>query len=105
MRIGVAGTGKMGAAVAARLIEVGHDVAVWNRTPEKAKAVAGATVAPTPAALVQRSDAIITMLTDAAALDAVYKGQSGLIAGAAAGKLFIDMSTVLPATEIELARA
>ena len=43
MRIGVAGIGKMGAAIAARLIEVGHEVTVWNRTPEKAKAVAGAT--------------------------------------------------------------
>ena len=49
MRIGVAGIGKMGAAIAARLIEVGHDVAVWNRTPDKAKAIAGATVAATPA--------------------------------------------------------
>ncbi len=45
MRIGVAGIGKMGAAIAARLIEVGHEVAVWNRTPDKAKAIAGATVA------------------------------------------------------------
>ncbi len=43
MRIGVAGIGKMGAAIAARLIEVGHDVTVWNRTPDKAKAIAGAT--------------------------------------------------------------
>ena len=53
MRIGVAGVGKMGAAIAARLIEVGHEVAVWNRTPDKAKAVAGATVAATPAELVR----------------------------------------------------
>ena len=55
MRIGVAGIGKMGAAVAARLIEVGHDVAVWNRTPEKAKAVAGARAADTPAELAERT--------------------------------------------------
>ena len=54
MRIGVAGIGKMGAAIAARLIEVGHEVAVWNRTPDKAKAVTGATVATTPAELAQR---------------------------------------------------
>ena len=38
MKIGVAGMGKMGAAIAARLASVGHDVAVWNRTPEKARA-------------------------------------------------------------------
>jgi len=64
MRIGVAGIGKMGAAIAARLTEVGHDVAVWNRTPEKAKAVAGAKAVGTPAELAERCEAIITILTD-----------------------------------------
>lgn len=103
MRIGIAGTGKMGAAIAARLIEVGHDVSVWNRTPQKARAVSGAEIAASPAELLQRSDAIITSLTDAAALEAVFKGASGLITGEASGKLFIEMSTVLPATEIALA--
>jgi 3-hydroxyisobutyrate dehydrogenase len=105
MRVAVAGIGKMGAAIAARLIEVGHEVAVWNRTAAKAKAVAGAIVVATPAELVQRADAIITILTDAAAIDAVYHGPSGLLSGAAAGKLFIEMSTVLSATEIALAQA
>ena len=105
MRIGVAGIGKMGAAIAARLIEVGHDVAAWNRTPEKAKAVAGANVAATPAELAARCETVITSLTDAAALDAVYNGPSGLLSGDVAGKLFIEMSTVLPATEMTLAKA
>ncbi|HXW39834.1 MAG TPA: NAD(P)-binding domain-containing protein, partial [Xanthobacteraceae bacterium] len=105
MRIGVAGIGKMGAAIAARLIEVGHDVAAWNRTPEKAEAVAGATVAATPAELAARCETVITSLTDAAALDAVYNGPSGLLSGDVAGKLFIEMSTVLPATEMALAKA
>jgi 3-hydroxyisobutyrate dehydrogenase len=105
MRIGVAGIGKMGAAIAARLIEVGHDVAVWNRTAEKAKVVAGATVAATPAELAQRSEAVISILTDAPALDAVYRGTVGLLSGDVHGKLFIEMSTVLPATETALAEA
>jgi 3-hydroxyisobutyrate dehydrogenase len=105
MKIGVAGIGKMGAAVAARLIEVGHEVAVWNRTPDKARAVAGATVVATPSELTRNADAIITLLTDTAALDAVYKGHAGLLGGDTAGKLFIEMSTVLPATEIALADA
>ena len=105
MRIGVAGTGKMGAAIAARLIEVGHDVAVWNRTPDKAKAVTGATAVATPAEVAQDAEVVITSLTDAGALDAVYNGPSGLLSGDVAGKLFIDMSTVLPATEIALAEA
>jgi 3-hydroxyisobutyrate dehydrogenase len=105
MKLGVAGIGKMGAAVAARLIEVGHDVTVWNRTPEKAKAIAGASVAASPAELAQKSEAVLSILTDAAALDAVYNGRSGLLDGNVAGKLFIDMSTVLPTTEAALARA
>ncbi|MGB6535736.1 MAG: NAD(P)-dependent oxidoreductase [Xanthobacteraceae bacterium] len=105
MRIGVAGIGKMGAAIAARLIERGHEVAVWNRTPAKSNAVGGATAIATAAELVRRCEAIITILTDAAALDAVYSGQSGLLAADSAGKLFIEMSTVLPSTEIALAEA
>jgi 3-hydroxyisobutyrate dehydrogenase len=105
MRIGVAGIGKMGAAIAARLIETGHDVAVWNRTPDKAKAVTGATPVTTPAELAQRAEVIVTSLTDAAALEAVYTGPSGLLSGDVSGKVFIEMSTVLPATEIALAEA
>ena len=66
MRIGVAGTGRMGAAIALRLMDVGHDLTVWNRTPAKTKELeaAGAKVAATPAALVDAVEAIITMLTD-----------------------------------------
>src|SRR5215468_6599989 len=83
MRIGVAGIGKMGAAIAQHLIEVGHQVTVWNRSAGKLKPVtdAGAAVAATPAELAQRCEAIITILTDAAAIDAVYHGASGLLSG------------------------
>jgi 3-hydroxyisobutyrate dehydrogenase len=105
MKVGVAGLGKMGAAIAQRLIDVGHSVAVWNRSADKAKplAEAGAAVARTPAELANNADTVITIVTDAAALDAVYGGASGLLAGAIRGKLFIEMSTVQPATEIALA--
>src|SRR5690349_2452296 len=105
MKLGIAGIGKMGAAIAARLIEVGHDVTVWNRTPEKAKTVAGAKIAGSPVELAQINETVITILTDAAALDAVYNGPSGLLQANVAGKLFVDMSTVLPAAEIALAGA
>jgi len=95
----------MGAAVAGRLMSVGHDVMVWNRTREKtqALALAGASVAETPAELATRAEIIITFLTDAAAIDATYHGSSGLLAGEVRGKLFIDMSTVRPETETALA--
>jgi 3-hydroxyisobutyrate dehydrogenase len=105
MKLGIAGIGKMGAAIAGRLIDLGHDVTVWNRTAEKAKAVAGAKIAPSPQELAQNSEAVITMLTDAAALNAVYNGAAGLLKGQVSGKLFIDMSTVLPTAETALADA
>ena len=105
MHIGVAGIGKMGAAIAQRLIEVGHQVTVWNRSTEKLKPVtdAGAAIAATPAELAQKAEAVITILTDAAAIDAVYHGASGLLAGDVRGKLFIEMSTVQPHTAVTLA--
>src|SRR5262247_229352 len=105
MHVGVAGLGMMGAAIAQRLIEVGHTVTVWNRTADKVKPVvaAGATAAATPTALAGACEVIITILTDAAAIDAVYSGPEGLLGGDVAGKLFIEMSTVQPATEVALA--
>ncbi len=102
MKVGVAGIGAMGAAVAARLMEVGHEVAVWNRTPEKTKplAAAGAKIAGSPAELAAMCEAVITLLTDGAAIDAVYGGPNGLLSGDVKDKLFIEMSTVAPKVEI-----
>src|SRR5580658_5661031 len=105
MQIGVAGLGAMGGAIAARLMEVGHQVTVWNRTAAKTKplAEAGAKVADSPAAVAAASEAVITILTDGAAIDAVYHGPSGLLSGDVKGKLFIEMSTVPPGVETALA--
>ena len=105
MQIGIAGIGKMGAAIAQRLMEVGHTVTVWNRSADKLKPLvaAGAAVAATPAELASKSEVVITILTDAAAIDAVYGGASGLLEGNVRDKLFIEMSTVRPQTQLALA--
>ena len=105
MHIGVAGLGRMGAAMAARLIEVGHGLTVWNRSDAKTKPLldAGAKRAESPAALASAVETIITCLTDAEAIDKVYGGASGLLAGDLKGKLVIEMSTVRPGVEIALA--
>ncbi len=105
MKIGIAGTGRMGAAIGERVIGLGHELAVWNRTPEKTRALAaaGAKVTATPSELASSSETIITILTDAAAIDAAYRGESGLLSADVSGKLFIEMSTVRPETERELA--
>ncbi len=105
MKIGVAGLGRMGAAIAARLMEVGHELVVWNRSPGKVKPLqeAGAAVAASPADLAAQVETVITILTDAAAIDAVYRGKDGLLSSGGNSKLFIEMSTVLPEVEIALA--
>lgn len=105
MNIGVAGLGKMGAAIASRLIECGHQLTVWNRSADKTEPLVkeGAVAVATPAELAARADVIVTILTDTAAIDAVFGGPSGLLSGDVSGKLFIEMSTVRPETEIALA--
>lgn len=105
MQIGLAGTGRMGAAIVQRLIDQGHTLTVWNRTRDKAEALQahGAQVAATPAELAAKSEVIITILTNAAAIDATYNGPDGLLAGDVKGKLFIEMSTVRPETQKALA--
>ena len=106
MKIGVAGLGRMGAAIAKRLIEVGHEVTVWNRSANKIEPLVkmGAAAAASPTDLASRTDVVITILTDAKAIADVYEGASGLLAGTVSDKTFIEMSTVQPETEVALAR-
>jgi 3-hydroxyisobutyrate dehydrogenase len=106
MKIGVAGLGRMGSAIAKRLMEQGHEVTVWNRSPGRTGPLvtAGAKAAASAADLVRGVEAVITILTDAAAIEAVYRGPAGLLAGEPSGKLFIEMSTVRPETEVALAK-
>ena len=98
MKIGIAGVGKMGASIAARLKECGHEVLVWNRTAAKAEALAasGFTVCATPKALAEVSELVIAILTNGEAQNAVYSGADGLLAAQAGARTFIDMSTVRP---------
>lgn len=105
MKVGVAGIGRMGAAIAERLLKHGHQVTVWNRTPAKAQALTqhGATVATSAAQLATSADIILSILTDANAIAAAYDGPEGLLSGKASGKLFVEMSTVRPDTQRALA--
>ncbi len=98
MRVGIAGIGRMGSAIAVRLLARGHEVTVWNRSPAKAQPIsdAGARVAPTARELAAGVDIVLTVLTDASAIQATYRDSHGLLASDVRGKLFIDMSTVRP---------
>lgn len=106
MHVGIAGIGKMGAAIGSRLLSLGHPVTVWNRTAERAQPLldAGARWAESPKALAESVDVVITLLTNEAALDDVYGTASGLLAGQVQNKMFIDMSTVRPAKPQEMAQ-
>lgn len=95
--VAVVGLGDMGGRIARRLLDAGHEVIVWNRTPEKAKPLTdlGADAAESPAEATRRAEAVITMVADPRALRDVTQGPDG-IAAAAAETTVIQMSTVSP---------
>lgn len=96
----------MGSRIARRLIEAGHAVIVWNRSPEKSAELtrAGATPAASPADAAERAEAVITMVSSPSALRAVTEGPTGVAAGAGGSVTVIEMSTVGPAA-VERLRA
>ncbi|MGO4387841.1 NAD(P)-dependent oxidoreductase [Microvirga sp. 2YAF29] len=105
MKIGIIGLGRMGAALATRLQGCGHELVVWNRTPEKAKSLveAGAVLGASPAAVVGQTEAIITCVLDADALENIFNGDQGILTTDLNGKLFIETSTVQPKMQRALA--
>jgi 3-hydroxyisobutyrate dehydrogenase len=97
-RLGWVGTGRMGYALATRLLEAGCDVAVYNRTRAKAEPLGelGAVVVDSPADLVDR-DIVFTMVAGSDDLKAVVLGENGLLARSdAAPPVIVDSSTVSP---------
>jgi 3-hydroxyisobutyrate dehydrogenase-like beta-hydroxyacid dehydrogenase len=95
----------MGSRMARRLLDAGHELTVWNRTPSRAEPLAavGARAADDPAEAASRSEIVITMVANPEALAAVTEGADGLLAGLASGSLLVDMSTVGPAAVHRLA--
>ena len=107
MKIGLAGLGKMGTAMGLRLIDQGHALTVWNRTPGRAGALVGkgAKEVKTPAGLAAGNDVVITMVFDDAAVEEVYTGREGVLSADVAGRVLVDMSTVRPQTARKVAAA
>lgn len=104
-RIGFIGLGIMGQAMAANILKAGYALTIYNRSSQKAEALAGAgaTVATSPEQLAETCDTIILMLTGPEAVDAILGGENGLLAADCQGKTIINMSTVPPAYSRELA--
>lgn len=101
-KTGFIGLGLMGEPMARNVLQAGFPLTVWNRSPEKAAALAeaGATVASSPAEVGAASEVLVTMVSDDAALEAVLFGPHGAAAAMAEGSTVIDMSTTsIPAME------
>jgi hypothetical protein len=96
MRIGFAGLGRMGLAIAERLLSSGYKLTVWNRTRQKAEPLMelGAKWAVSPKELTEFSDIIISIVSDDNAVNEVYLGQEGLLQTNYVGKIFLEMSTI-----------
>lgn len=106
MRIGFIGLGTMGRPMAANLLRAGFPVTVYNRTPSKGRPLLemGATWASTPAELAEKSDVVITILSDTPDVEAVLFGPAGVWEGIRPGGILIEMSTISPEASIAFAR-
>ncbi len=106
MKLGFIGIGGMGAAMAANLLKAGHEVTVYNRTPDKARALSslGARVA-TRVADACRGEAVITMLSNDEAVHSVVFDGGGVLASADSGAVHVSMSTISVGLSARLATA
>lgn len=107
MNVAFLGLGRMGAPMARHVLDAGHDLRVWNRTPDKAAdlVAAGAVAAASPAEAARDADVVVTMLADPAAVREVLLGADGAAEGAPEGTLVIDASTIGPAAAREVGAA
>jgi 3-hydroxyisobutyrate dehydrogenase-like beta-hydroxyacid dehydrogenase len=102
---GFAGLGRMGSAMARRLLDAGHSLTVWNRSASRGNELVatGARRAGSPRELGESSEIVVTMVSDGDALREVLHGDDGLLAGLGTGSVLVDMSTIGPAAAREFA--
>ena len=105
MKLGFIGLGAMGRPMALHLLEAGHELSVYARRAEAAQPLvdAGATRRATPAEVAAASEVVFTMVTTGADVEAVALGEGGIIHGARAGTVLVDMGTIPPDTARRIA--
>lgn len=103
--LGYVGLGAMGGRVAKRLLDAGHTVTGYNRTKAKAQWLldAGMQWGESPRAVAEAADVVFTMVTNTNALNEVFHGPEGVLAGLGPNKIYVDMSTVSPSASRHLA--
>jgi 3-hydroxyisobutyrate dehydrogenase-like beta-hydroxyacid dehydrogenase len=104
MKVGLVGLGRMGSAIAQRLGERGCEVIAWDKNA-KALAAQGNRVraAENPRAVASAADVVLSIITEDKGVRRIFTGADGFLAADVTGKLFIEMSTLQPATHRELA--
>lgn len=107
MTVSILGLGAMGARMAARLLDAGHTLTVWNRTSARADALAarGARPAATPRDAAAGAELVIACVTDDAASHAVWHGPDGALAGLGRGAIAVESSTLTVGSVNRLAEA
>lgn len=107
MNIAFIGMGTMGAAMALNLLKAGYAVTVHNRTREREAplAEAGARRADSPQAAARDANVVITCVSDTPDVEALILGENGVIRGAKAGAIVVDMSTISPSATRRISRA
>ena len=94
MRVAFLGLGIMGRAIATNLVNAGHEVSVWNRTP--GKVVEGARAAASPAEAAQGAEVVWLCVSDTAAVESVLFGPDGVERSLTEGMIIADSSTISP---------
>ena len=107
MRVAVLGLGRMGAALAARLLDEGHELVVWNRSPGKAGELVddGAKEASSVGEAVSMVETAITFLSNDEAVRQVALDRDGVVASLGSESIYVECSTVSPALAAELGDA
>lgn len=106
-RIGFIGLGIMGKPMCRNLLKAGYQLTVFSRSRTNVEAVTshGAAYAPTPAAVAEASDLVITMVPDSPEVREVLLGETGVVHGARPGLYVVDMSSIAPLASREMAAA
>ena len=106
-KVGFIGLGIMGRSMAQNLLKAGFQVTVYNRSksPVELLVSAGAASAPSPKAVAERSDVVITMVTDSEAVEDVVLGPGGVAEGSHEGLVLVDMSTISPSVTMRVSES
>lgn len=104
MRVGFIGLGDMGHGIVPRLLAAGHQVKGWNRTAGKGQPLIdlGMEQAASPATAAAGAEVVLSIVTDAKAVEAVALGPEGVIAGLGPDSIYADMSTIDPEASREI---